>query len=443
MPIPFRLLTLSYAAIGLILVVDQLLLPMFHIGRFPFKVSYFLLALWALSRVADQGTGIEDGQRSKDFRHFALAIGLIVACALLGDLIFSAVHHISFYQQTGRSVLIYLLLVFSFGLGLSAKAFNLTSLMWVLYTALALNLSFALLRTAVPGWLVDFYYSEITLEAFSEFGIGDAADLLNLTRPRGIHPNPNGAMLMVNVIVLFIYLGLRNRLILVRSNGLALGMIVLPVILAAVLASRGEFICSAVLAVANYRVIFRNASLSRRRWARTFLGGLILISVMVVALLDEKSDLMQNVSRIATLIEIVQSTKSDDVEISRNQGISRPLLAFEGAYDRFLYSPVFGSGFSHSTIYPFDLDTQYYHNDWFRLIVTSGIIGVAAMLWIIRKYCLPLGLLSLLPFAVAGLSNTFMLNIPAFLFYFFMVGVLHAKLRERSSASNRLTSAEN
>ena len=44
-----RKFILNFSLFGVILVYDQLLLPMFHIGSLPYKVSYLLMGVWVLS----------------------------------------------------------------------------------------------------------------------------------------------------------------------------------------------------------------------------------------------------------------------------------------------------------------------------------------------------------------------------------------------------------
>src|SRR5258708_31270195 len=142
---------MSFALIGLILVVDQLLVPMFHIGPLPYKISYVLLGLWLGDWVLG---GAHPSQRrtAADFVRVAIAIGIIVGCALAGEVILAFRSPPSSYGEAVRSVLIYVLVTLSFGLGLSARRFQLKWLIVVLFVSIGLNLAFVFLRTGLPAW---------------------------------------------------------------------------------------------------------------------------------------------------------------------------------------------------------------------------------------------------------------------------------------------------
>src|SRR3989339_1286860 len=80
------LFVLTYTHLGLFVVVDQLLLPMFHLGTFPFKISYFILVLGLLPALNHQGQSLVDRQHTQDFIRFSLLIFGIILCALLGEI---------------------------------------------------------------------------------------------------------------------------------------------------------------------------------------------------------------------------------------------------------------------------------------------------------------------------------------------------------------------
>lgn len=415
---------------GLVVVVDQLLIPMFHIGELPYKVSYLVLGVWALGVATDSADSAFARARRRDSMRFACAIGGILLCAWLGELALRAGHNAEGYAEFGRSALIYLLGVLAFGLGLNAVRFRIEWLSWVFFVSVGLNLAFILLREWLPASLVNFYYSAKVVEDFAISGIRDATDVLNLVRPRGIFSNPNGTMLIVNLVVLFLHLGYKHRLLRQPSVLSATGVLLLPLVLSILLATRGEFIVSAVLGVANFRVLRRGLTPPQVRRIQLILLAVALAVAGAIGAIDREGNIGENVARIATLVQILD-TQRDDADAG-NRTITRPLLAWESASARIAYSPLFGTGFASASPPPFDYGTQYFHNDWFRVCATSGLIGLALFVWILKTYCAPLGWIALLPFFVTGLTNTFILNIPAFIFYFFMIGVFRQKLRERA-----------
>jgi hypothetical protein len=237
----------------------------------------------------------------------------------------------------------------------------------------------------------------------------------------------------VNIIVVFICAAAARQLLHVKSALSAVGIIVLPLLLSAVLASRGEFLGAVVLAAVNYKVLFARLAPRSRRRAKISIVAAVFVTGGSFAVLDPEGHLVESFNRIASLLEAIDA--KSEAQTDRGESIARPLMVFNEAYARFQYSPIIGSGYSSGTRPPFHIETQYFHNDWFWLAVTSGLVGVGIMIWILRTYCIPLGWITLLPFFVAGLTNTFMLNLPALMFYFFMVGVLREKIRARDRAS--------
>jgi len=145
--------------------------------------------------------------------------------------------------------------------------------------------------------------------------------------------------------------------------------------------------------------------------------------------MSEDSALSQNVMRMINIL-----STEDDSTAGNSLAILRPLLTLETAYARFSFSPLFGSGFNEARVFPFVQSVQFFHNDWFFVLVTSGLVGFGIWLWIIRTFCMPIDWLVLLPFLLAGLTNTFILSIPSVMFYFFMIGLLRERLRVRALA---------
>lgn len=425
--LPLRLWGPSWATLGLLMVVDQLVLPIFHLGGAPFKVSYFICGLWLLDAlVRDE----RDAYHTRLFMRFAGAVAVIVGCALLGELWLAANYEVAKYAQTVRSVQIYLLVTFAFGMGLSSGRFKFEWLVPVLVVAAGLNLLTIGLRASLPSWFVDLYYPEQGVAQLVNQGVVDARSLLEMVRPRGLFGNPNASAHMVTVIGLFIYLGLRHGRMRAPGTLAAIGVIGLPLLVSTLLASRGEMLVCALLTLLNFRQIFRlSDGAARTRLTIAAVLAPVLVIAAVVRIVSETS-LQLNWQRFLTLFDALQNSSQVSGDQQNLSGISRPLLMFQVAWERFQFSPLFGSGFSATVGAPFDFGTEYFHNDWFRVAVTSGLAGLAAMVWIVWTYCRRFGWIALIPFVLPGMVNTFMLLIPAFMFYFFMIGVLYATDRQ-------------
>ncbi len=245
-----------------------------------------------------------------------------------------------------------------------------------------------------------------------------------MSRPRGVFGNPNVSTLLININVLFINLSIRQGLLVVHSVVTMLGIIILPLFICLVLACRGEFVVALILCLLNYLQLYKSLNILGR--GRLLVGTVILFIGLglSIPLLNQIETIQSGLKRVETLNTMSESEERID------ESSGRVLLFTKvGAIDRFLHSPILGTGFSEADFYPFDYGTQYFHNDWVRLFVTSGVVGVFAMLVLIRRFAWPLGWPVIIPFILPGCLNSFMLCIQAFTFYWFMVGLLREKKR--------------
>ena len=417
---------LTASCFGLVLMIDQLLLPMFHFMGLPYKVSYFLAGLWFLDFLIKNKRDI---YIEREFKTFCAATLIIILCSILGELFFSVYWTVDSYEPFIRSTLIYFLAVFAFGVGLSSSRFNIRWLVPVLLVAISLNFMFIFLKFQVPAVLIDLYYGAEVVRDLSGLGWDSAKIILELARPRGLFPNPNGSAFMVNIISLFIYLGIKHKLYAAPSAKVYLLVILLPLFLSILLASRGEFIVSLILAVLH----FRSQKLIMKINFVMLVFVMALTSFLLSASFIQKVnilDIERNVDRVLSIINIIENTSSNANKETRElSSLARPLQVAGPAYQRIKVSPIFGSGFGkvkgHEHFYE---GTDYFHNDWFRILASSGVIGFVTMLFIIHRFVIFLGWPAIIPFVLPGMVNSFLLNIPAVMFFFFMVGFMRLKL---------------
>lgn len=422
---------LSYSFFGLILVVDQLLIPMFHFSGIPFKISYLTCGLWLINFLVKSN---RNEYEDKEFKFFVYPIIIIMICGVLGEIYFNGWWRSDGLEPLVRNLLIYILAILSFGLGLSCKKFDINWLIPIILTAIFLNFAFIFFKFELPSWLVNFYYSERYIADFAGLGLLDAQSILELARPRGLFPNPNGSAFLVNIISLFIYLGIRNKLCSPPNPMVYFLIILLPIVLCGLLASRGEFVSSLILSFLH----IRSALKVNKKYSLKLIAFFTFIPIFLGSYLVNKIDISEfqnNIERAFSVVQIINNTGDDiDEETKSLSSIARPLQVFIPAFERFKISPIFGSGFAtDSSHQSFKEGTDYFHNDWFRLIVTSGILGLLAMLWLINRFILILGWPALIPFVFPGMINTFLLNIPAVMFYFFMVGLIRSRIKSSES----------
>ena len=417
---------LKYSTMGLIFAVDQLLLPMFHIGPLPFKLSYVLIAFWLVD-VLLMGRLPGTEVRRRELGGILAAFLVIIACGLAGEVRMSLAVAAESHTELIRESLIFVLIALSFGLGQRAKEFRLEWLVTILFVSVGANLLVSLFAAEIPG-LLNFYYSE---QAARDLGVESVASIGAFQRPRGIFGNPNISMLQINVIFLFIAVGMKHDLIARPTGVKAIALIVAPVLMAVMLSSRSEFVVSIVLAV--YLLGLLRTGRGAVAVVVVFGLGWMLLTALddIAALIEQREVVLAGVRRIL----LPPSSLLDFDTLDRAQSILRPFILFETALERFLFSPVFGSGYATSTDFPFITEPRYYHNDWFRWIVSTGLIGTAVFGWVIARYCVPVGLIVLILFFVPGLTNSFILAIPSVMFYFFMIAVVREKIRSRRTGA--------
>lgn len=419
---------ISLSLLGIILACDQLLLPMFHISGSPFKVSYVILAAWFIHWVNLPGRHTRD-VRDEEIRRFATIILGILLCAYCGELLLSASQNVLNHRETLRSTMIYVFVIFAFGLGRSQSRFSFSWIVPLLITAVVLNLAFIFTRAYIPPVLVDIYYPETYVRELAIDGVIDASDVLALARPRGLFGNPNLSALMVNIIALFLQIVLRNRLLTVPKPLPGVAAVIGPILVSGAVASRAEFGVAVVLAILNFSSMMRNWDRPARVRAVFGVLAIPIGGLVAIGMIGTSDATIGNITRVLEVVQILDKSAIPARNAQDNlDSVARPLLLLNTAIDRFSFSPLFGSGFSSAPHSPFDLETLYFHNDWFRLVVTSGIIGVVLMLYLIWRFCYPLGWPIVIPFFLPGLVNTFQLSIPAFLFYMFMVGAVRERL---------------
>jgi O-antigen ligase len=426
-----------WPTLGVALIFDQTLLPMFHLGSIPFKLSYFILVFWFVMKLGSPAVHATSYKLQRDFMIFSVAWAVIFASGLMGEVWLEITESNIDRMEKYRISIFYLLTVFAFGLGLKCEKINLKWLVKIFYYNAIINFIFIAFPLKLPFWITGFYYSDLEVQQFSssyDF-INDVIGLLGLSRPLGIFGNPNISAQVVNLMALLICLALRcNLLVVSRIKGL--GIIIIPVILSMLFASRGEFIVACVLAILNYRFIFKkDINNSQKFFLRKNIIVFIIIIISSIGLylsLSKNEHVKSNFERISLLSDLFLTSDKvkDNLELYEGViGTSRYLIFLkEGALDRFLLSPLVGTGFGHSLTYPFAQSTRYFHNDWARLLVTSGVLGLLAMCYLLYRFALPVGWPVFIPWILPGTVNSFMLIFPSFLIYWFILGVFRQKM---------------
>jgi hypothetical protein len=415
---------LSYLA--LFIIADQLLLPVPRLfGHSLFKPSYWLLFAWPFFLIVFKNKFFNTmGWGSRFFKMTGPVMGILIF-GLLGQLALSTMGSINDPNEAVRASMFYLLMILSFGFGQIIPNFRYRWLLWLLYAIIALIilLTFAIERFPI---LVQLYYYtpeniDRMIEGFS-------------FRVRGLG-NPNSTMLLVNIMFLFLVVSIRKgyleRLKLIH-------IVLMPILnigLCIIMGSRNQLIVSIVLII--FFLSTRNKQIIKKiiMISVYLVTAIIVVNYLVMVLIYDYPFIEWAYNRIL-------NTNVIDSSNNQSETIYRPLIHWKGFYDRFLESPIIGSGYSTMFKYPFD-KLPNFHNDWFRVWATSGAIGGSLFfVWMFRIFK-NFGLLLLLPFFLPGLTNSFLRDTPSVIIYCFMLGILieqkfHTKAQRIIKSQNQL-----
>jgi hypothetical protein len=402
--------TSMLSCLALFILADQLLLPVPRLfGISLFKPSYWVLLAWPLFIIMQYKRGYVASGRSRRFFKMTGPVMGILVCGLLGQLYLSTLGDICNPNEAFRATVFYLMMVFSFGYGQFVSNFHYRWLLWLFYATAALVLFLVFTVDRFPIFAQLYYHTPENIEKLSEL-------VRSQGRYRGLS-NPNSTMLLVNIVFLFLVVSVRLGYLRRLPKYHIVLASTLNIAVCFILASRNQMVASIIL-VAFF------AATSVKQWTTKIFAVIALFFAVIAFFVFFGNALRNNYIFIDNAYSRFATTAVFDIAGERQaETIIRPLIHWQGFSDRFLKSPLIGSGYSTLYSYPFDKLPEF-HNDWFRVWATSGAIGgMLLFVWMFRIYK-NVGLLVLLPFFIPGLTNSFLRNTPATIVYCFMLGIL-------------------
>lgn len=388
--------------LGLIVVLDQMLLPMFHPFGISFKPSYLILIV-APFIVRNRPRTTEDTGSRQRFWKMTLPIIGIAVFGFLGQLVSTFTLGILESDVVVVRLATLLLMILAFRFGQLVPSFQLRWILWALYALICITLVLSIIPERVPvlmhlWWKTDAVIAERILQ-------------------NQVRPTPFGDGSMVGTMLLFLFVTVASRLGYLRIPGYHVVLsISLIVITAFVLVSRNQMIAVIILGAAL--ALSGSSHLVRKIAFLVILAA--GLTILFVAYEDAARTQFAFVDYAYSRFETADLF--DTVNQEKTDSILRPLLRWDMFTDRFLTSPLIGTGFSTGPSYPFM--RLNFHNDWFYVWATSGALGgMLLFVWMFQIYK-ELGLLVLLPFFLPGLTNSFLLHISGVIVYCFMLGVL-------------------
>jgi hypothetical protein len=413
---------MSYPVLGVIFVFDLMLLPMFHIGLISWKISLLIIGFWSILLLAKRAD-YKEVCHNNDMIVMAIILFVVIISSLLGEILLRINFDVIPSNEVYKGTALYVLMLLSFGFGLKMKNFNVNFILIIFYLSVIINIVFIYFGSYLP-FIFDIYYDQESLSKFSVHGVTSVEGFFEMERPYGVFGNPNVSMLQVNTILLFIVLLVKYGH-LHTSKFDSFFILVAPVSLATILGSKSQFIVSIILITAYIHFHWIKRLISDKIISISFYLIMTLLTILMIATFDDVlADALKGFGRISEFQLLFDSSANDA------KNFLRPIMALEYVLERFKWSPIVGSGYSSVSFFPFDWETQYYHNDWFRLLISSGLLGFLSFVILIKRFMLPLGMVAVVLFIIPGMTNTFMLILPSTMFYFFMVGVMHEKNRQ-------------
>jgi len=378
--------------LSVIFLFDQMLLPMFHVGGAPIKISYLIL-LFVFAIKTDF-----DKKNLVFYNSIYRSMFLFMVIVIAGLFFFNSVSVDYQYSETIRMLLVFVMGLGSLKLGLLSSKLPSQYITYALIGVMALILLLVFTPQAVP-FISNMWWK--TSERFQEM----------LTQNK-LRPTPfgDGSGVRVNILFLGITLLYIHKIHDIRYKWIIwISVLVINVIMG----SRNQFI---VFMAYSYFFWFQHKQV-KGIVTRVFLGalGMVVLAPFVFQLTSKSEVFTHTMERIGGIFNLFGSGGGDD-----NDTIARPLLMFESFKDRFIESPIFGSSFEIATFSPFNY--LHFHNDWLLIFAVSGILGFAVYAGVVLKIYRALGIVAIFPFFLPGLTNSFIWAFPSYLVYFFIIG---------------------
>lgn len=390
--------------VPVIVIADLVFLPMFHYQGVPFKIGYLILLVDFSRHVPTRGLQLR-------FLLLFLALGTLT---LVGWGISFAISGNDSFVLTFTAISIYIFAPIAFVFGHRHMAYGLRYIPHLIIAYFIVNILaimfWSTLLNSIVGEL--YFYTEDFL------GPGNV-----LLRAGGLHQNPHISALFMTMLMLLLFVAIKYRRVDIRSP-LASAAILSGIALPFILGSRSELIATAFIVLALAAVLARTNRLSSLIVPVVAGAVLILTSFWVANSItrvrwDPGARLAGNMTRFF------------ENPLNRESGLGRFLPSPGGLIimtERLSISPIVGTGAEGAS----------YHNDWFTVLVSAGIIGLLVYILLVRSI-VGIEFVFLIPFIMAGMTNGFLLAAQHFTVFMIAAGVawrLKQELGHRQIATN-------
>ena len=376
-----------------LIVFDLAFLPMFHLYGVPFKPSYLLIGFLFLRTILYHPSNIRGLNR--DILSLFLLLSVVT---LMGSLVMMVFYGGTSLGLSVRNLIIYAIAPMAFVVGTrDTRPWHNYIIVFILaYSGVTL--------------LFSVYYQQLD-GVVSFYGLQDQIDSgVYSVRSQGLFANANISALFMTMLFLYFIGGVRHGFI---KAGVPTIMAVIAAVLGTivVLGSRNQFMAATLLTL--LLVLPMLASRRRRTTVATIaaaMGLLVIFSSQLGSVAESKLGYDPWAALTRTFGSVADTSH-------RTNSFLRPIRSLEPALDRWVASPLVGTGFDSTGIEPFGGTS--YHNDWFFVLTSSGILGLFIFSAIVFRLT-RLDLILLVPFLLPGMTNSFIFA-PSHLFLFMLI----------------------
>ena len=366
------------------------LFPVWHIGSFPFKISLIIIFVSLLR-------GIPKSRM----------IGLFFLLLIL--LWIGKMYSFHFLNQTSvnETIRVSINFIIIISAYFYAKKIELSNdLNWLA----SLNIIFGLLNiiifvfSASLPFLISFYNLDLRLE-----------EGLFFVRNPGTLTNPNGSAMASNLLLLFYVVAEKNNLISLKSKLWNPAIFSISSVSILSFQSRSGFIAFGLITSWMLLRNFKLSQIIKNGWklalfSLTIFFGFKTYMPNEYKILNNSIDLLRNFDK-SIVSEMNLNTRQDGSRIYK----------LYAAYENFKISPLFGVGSDRED--NIRINNIAYHNDFSEILVSTGLIGLIAYIYLIF-WISKIELILIVPFLFPGLTNAFLFTMQIAAFYFMFVGII-------------------
>ena len=393
--------------LAIVFVFDCAVMPVIKIAGLSFKISYLIafgsiaLLLWQSllnGRTMLNGVG----------KVLRLLTGYIILL-FVGQFWSMLFYEIPIDTEFWKAVITGALMLGSVYFGYKCKTDVGKIAYWSFVTNVVINCILALLGEKAPAFLTNLY--SIAVETYID----------GYYRNGGMIGNPNSTLLITNMVLLLIIVLYKFDKIKLSNVKIA-SIYMLALAADIIVSSRGELLHTiGLLAYFTYLQVKKNPDVKKLFTRLAAVTGIVVLAISLFwgDIVEQYPNIEVSWERMTSLTEVMDTT-AEDADIS---SIARPFLKTDVFWSRFQHSPIWGTGVEAGGPHAdFAKGTTGYHNDFYMILASAGILGFLFWLNIIRYAVKRIGWCMLAPFVVTAISNTFVRSYFGTMIYFFIIG---------------------